>query len=81
MQHIGHRGIVAAARVALVFAQGFGKIIFALPGDARHAFTAGVVTSCDFTVPFGFMRTTRISPPVFMVLFHEPWRAMKIAFL
>src|SRR4051812_36627462 len=38
-------------------------------------------TSVPFTVPSLFRNTARMSPPNFLVRFHEPWRAMKIAFL
>ena len=37
--------------------------------------------SVDFTVPSLFSFTTTTSPPAFLVRFHEPWRATKIAFL
>src|SRR5258708_10944007 len=33
----------------------------------------------DLTVPSLLSVATTMSPPIFLVLFHEPWRAMKMA--
>src|SRR6516162_6676736 len=35
--------------------------------------------SIDLTVPSGLRCATTTSPPILWLLFHEPWRAMKIA--
>ena len=44
IEHIRHRGVVAAARVVLVFAHGFDEVVFALAGEPGNVLFAGKIS-------------------------------------
>src|SRR5206468_9185420 len=42
--HVGHRGVIAGAGIALVFCERFGEVVLALVGNARDVFLAGKIS-------------------------------------